>query len=46
MVFKNGGELEKNEELHMEVQKQEVVNEVSSYQKEMIGTDWTFSKNG
>ena len=30
----------------MEVQKLEVVNEVSSYQKEMIGMDWTCSKNG
>jgi len=31
MIFKNGGKLKKNEELHMVMQKLEVVNEVSSY---------------
>ena len=31
MIFKNGGELKKNEELHMVVQKLEVVIEVSRY---------------
>jgi len=31
MIFKNGGELKKNGELHMVVQKLEVVNEVIGY---------------
>jgi hypothetical protein len=31
MIFKNEGKRKKNEELHMVVQKLEVINEVSSY---------------